>query len=181
MSCWSARVAVLAIRTRHHSSAANSVQAEKARQSCSDDHTRLMATNMYDTECLLEPFHFQRDSHSEDSDDDNDSNGGTCCAAPKRTPTSTQMQRPAEFVNFIHRRLSREFQSRQDLCSELNYAHDLDDLLISNSFMSLDDGDGVFSEAAVDMCRSPRVSGIPAASEYLAPMVLRAALKAMDA
>eukprot|EP00928_Gymnodinium_smaydae_P070329 TRINITY_DN54181_c0_g1_i1.p1 TRINITY_DN54181_c0_g1~~TRINITY_DN54181_c0_g1_i1.p1 ORF type:complete len:218 (-),score=38.56 TRINITY_DN54181_c0_g1_i1:609-1262(-) len=200
MASGSARVAVLAIRSRLYrlssqaspeqalSADADPVQTEKRTSTSSKFDGWSRATSAYDSaECLLDAFSFGRDSDSESSDDD--SSAGNGAAPPKRTATSLCMQDTDEFVDFVDRHVKRERQLRKDAyisredsfrrTIEANPGNGADDMLCLSHCPKLDEGSESDSDADLDVCRSPRLDDIPAASEYLAPLALQEALKTL--
>eukprot|EP00928_Gymnodinium_smaydae_P043614 TRINITY_DN29185_c0_g1_i1.p1 TRINITY_DN29185_c0_g1~~TRINITY_DN29185_c0_g1_i1.p1 ORF type:complete len:219 (-),score=47.92 TRINITY_DN29185_c0_g1_i1:742-1326(-) len=190
MASGSARAAVLAIRHRSSSRANSRLLVPDAEGSRIQTSQQLASskgsvcsfdTTIIDAECLLEDFMHDHDSDSESSDGEESSDG-----APKRTASSPCMENLGEFVNFVNRRLTRDYQCQQAAyeseaklprVSDPKVPKDAEDMLSRFSFLNFDEGYESESDVNAHVCRSPRVSHIPDASEYLTPLALHKVLE----
>eukprot|EP00928_Gymnodinium_smaydae_P039582 TRINITY_DN27005_c0_g1_i1.p1 TRINITY_DN27005_c0_g1~~TRINITY_DN27005_c0_g1_i1.p1 ORF type:complete len:205 (+),score=41.47 TRINITY_DN27005_c0_g1_i1:81-695(+) len=190
MASGSARVAILAMRNRRSShadppevpfSGVDPTQTETTSLPSSKHEEWPRSTSTYDTECLLDGFSLERHSDSDSSDSDSDEE---CGAPAKRTVTSSSLEEPDEFVKFVESRVKRESQLRKDAHMsgdslrkswDTNPGNEVDDMRCY--FPTLDEASEGDSVASLNVCRSPRLDDIPAASEYLSSTALQAALK----
>eukprot|EP00928_Gymnodinium_smaydae_P072477 TRINITY_DN5582_c0_g1_i1.p1 TRINITY_DN5582_c0_g1~~TRINITY_DN5582_c0_g1_i1.p1 ORF type:complete len:201 (+),score=20.04 TRINITY_DN5582_c0_g1_i1:46-648(+) len=135
-----------------------------------------------DTDLLLEAHSRPCGSDSESSDDDG------ACKTPQRTATSLSMQESKEFCSFVERRLAREVHFREQAYvgeslirrpSEPSNSIDADGLICRCQCENFEECSESDSDTPSHVSRSPRLKSIPAASEYLSPTTLQAALQAM--
>eukprot|EP00928_Gymnodinium_smaydae_P091610 TRINITY_DN75338_c0_g1_i1.p1 TRINITY_DN75338_c0_g1~~TRINITY_DN75338_c0_g1_i1.p1 ORF type:complete len:192 (+),score=24.71 TRINITY_DN75338_c0_g1_i1:36-611(+) len=185
----SARAAVCALRNRYSSEAdqppisdpdMHPVQTVNA----NTDPAMSIERETVHSEYLLEAYPCALFSDSESSNDEG------ARQPPRRTSTSLSMEDTQEFASFVERRVAREVrfretayvgESRMRRVSDPHINIETVDLLGVNQCATWAERSDSESEAPSHVRRSLRVDSMPAASEYLSPKKLKAALKDMEA